>query len=503
MKDADRLGRAIAYLVTGDGTDSKFRAVKRFYATVIAGMHRKSVPDMGTLGVQVTRHGIELIYDPEVVETLSMEKLAVILEHEALHVLLGHIPRTLEMYAELPSSVSAERFKLIQRIFQVCADLAVNSLLLKDAGWIKTAEEFPGLTPEGVEKIYAKYGDVSTIPPAQSMEEYVHLFMKPEMFERFQSHELMQEIEALSTLHDLWSEAECESTGGGGGPGEGLPKNGSGSGNEGKDEEDKGNGAGNAKTAKKASEDLVKSALGRSPTELKATADMLRRKISAIVQKAVKQMGKAWGNMPGYLTSLVASLVVDRQISWQQVLDNMIRQSMQGDLTREFHERDNGLAIVSRQTGVLPNFGLLPDPTYRLILFFDTSGSVSDAELSHLRSVLHALMEINDTMYVRVIQGDTEIHFDEEFRGSDQIPDKMHGRGGTDFDAYFQYMQKYTQDPWTKPDLIIVATDGGCGPVAHKYRTDVPVIWLLTVGPDSHEHKAIVESRFGSIINIR
>lgn len=502
MSDKDYLGKAMAYLVTGDGTDSKSRVVKRFYATIMAGMRRKAVEGLGTLGVQVTRHGIELLYDPEVVATLSIEKLAVVLEHEALHILLGHIPRTLDLFAELPSNISTERFNLIQRIFQVCADLSVNSLLLKDAGWIKTAEEFPGLTPEGVEKIYAKYGDVDTIPAQRSMEEYVNLFMTARMFERFQSRELMQEIAALSSLHDLWAEAcEAEGSGGEGDEGDGQSQPGQGREGEGQDAQ---NGSGNSKTAKKAGEDIVKSALGRSPTELKATAEMLRRKVAGIVKQAIKHMGeKAWGNMPGYLQSLVQNLTVDRQVPWQQILDRIIRQSMQGDLSREFHERDNGLSVVSRQTGILPNFGLVTDPTYRLIVFFDTSGSVSDAELSHLRAILHGLMEINDTMYVRVIQGDTEIHFDEEFRGKDTLPDKMLGRGGTNFDAYFEYMQKYTRDPWKKPDLIIVATDGGCSPVSHEYRTDVPVIWLLTVGPESYEHKTILDSKFGSIVNIR
>ena len=76
--------------------------------------------------------------------------------------------------------------------------------------------------------------------------------------------------------------------------------------------------------------------------------------------------------------------------------------------------------------------------------------------------------------------------------------------GGTDFDAYFRYMKKYVDDLSKRPDLIVVATDGGCSPVSLNLRFDgIPLVWLLTVGPESYESKAIRQSNYGEIIHMR
>jgi len=79
------------------------------------------------------------------------------------------------------------------------------------------------------------------------------------------------------------------------------------------------------------------------------------------------------------------------------------------------------------------------------------------------------------------------------------LPREMFGRGGTDFDAYFEHMGKYVSDDETMPDLVVVFTDGYAPAIQPELRLppEIPVIWLLT---EQHQGTHLKAAGYGDII---
>ena len=129
--------------------------------------------------------------------------------------------------------------------------------------------------------------------------------------------------------------------------------------------------------------------------------------------------------------------------------------------------------------------------------------SSSGFQSAQFREV-EAILALNDDMTVRFMQGDAAVHVDVVYKSGDKIEYKVVGRGGTDFDAYFRYMNQYCADPETRPDLAIVGTDGCCPPVraANRLPEDVPVIFLLTSPPSSPWWQAIQRDGYGDLIHV-
>jgi predicted metal-dependent peptidase len=140
------------------------------------------------------------------------------------------------------------------------------------------------------------------------------------------------------------------------------------------------------------------------------------------------------------------------------------------------------MAMAEEDASIIPALGLIRDPCYRVFFCVDTSGSMNEESLRIAASELTHLLRADEDMEVRYIQGDADVHYDKVFHSGDTIPGDVVGRGGTDFDAYFQHMAQYVRDDETCPDLVIVYTDGYAPEVAHhnKLPPDIPVIWLLT-----------------------
>ncbi len=161
------------------------------------------------------------------------------------------------------------------------------------------------------------------------------------------------------------------------------------------------------------------------------------------------------------------------------------------------------MAMAEEDASIIPALGLIRDPCYRVFFIVDTSGSMDNESLKIAASELTHLLRADEDMEVRYIQGDAEVHYDEVFHSGDTIPAEVVGRGGTDFDAYFEYMAQYVRNDESCPDLVIVYTDGYAPELdrSNWLPPEIPVIWLLTphgsapenygeviVVDDSHNH---------------
>ena len=89
--------------------------------------------------------------------------------------------------------------------------------------------------------------------------------------------------------------------------------------------------------------------------------------------------------------------------------------------------------------------------TSRLLVAFDTSGSVSDSQLESFATELNGMI---DHVQVDFVQFDTVIHGEPEPYSKKAREIKIKGRGGTRFDPVIQMVDE------NKYDGLIVFTDG-------------------------------------------
>jgi predicted metal-dependent peptidase len=424
---------------------------KAFYAALLASCERIPNPGCGKVGIGIRSRRLILTFDPDLIGELPIRTGAIVLEHEAMHVVLDHVPRYLEFLAELTDADDRDKAKILA---SVAMDLAVNCILRHDPEYAGSG--FNGIEPEKLAAEYRELGVELDVPPEKSFEYYLKSLME---------HDEVADLEFLKKLteqlvnsHGGW--AILEDVG-----------------------------------------DIAEV----TPTELKSIAKQVRAKNKQMLRKLRDQMRRTQGLIPGDVSEWLDHYLVPDETPWWHLLDTKIKGSKPAKFRARLEEINPGMICISEQTTLIPPiWGQELDRSYRVLVWIDTSGSVSKDELGKLMSMLEALMRVDQDMEVRLIQGDTNARFDRVYTGNQNLPREAHGRGGTDFDAYFRYMKRYVDDLSKRPDLIIVATDGGCSPVSLHLRFDgIPLVWLLTVGPDSYESKAIKQSNYGEIIHMR
>ncbi len=131
----------------------------------------------------------------------------------------------------------------------------------------------------------------------------------------------------------------------------------------------------------------------------------------------------------------------------------------------------------------------------RWLAMLDTSGSMSDEDISFGISQLQALAARGSEGIVVPCDADvkwaaaTRVNKMEDLRRT-----KVVGRGGTVFDDFFANFMKHLG---TDFGTIAVITDGECGQVPLRLRPPVPVNWILT------RKQAGWSQPFGRVLNLR
>ncbi len=181
----------------------------------------------------------------------------------------------------------------------------------------------------------------------------------------------------------------------------------------------------------------------------------------SIIQAAesMRQRGK----LPASIDFLVEKL--KPKINWREVLRNFIIMKVKQDYSmlppsrRHIH---NGFYFPS----------LSGESLGTVVVAIDSSGSVSDKELSQFVSELQSLLD-SYPMNLNCFICDCEIQQDKEFRTGETIELKILGRGGTDFRPVFKKIEKN----FLNPTCLIYLTDGdGYYP---RLTPEYPVLWVL------------------------
>lgn len=159
--------------------------------------------------------------------------------------------------------------------------------------------------------------------------------------------------------------------------------------------------------------------------------------------------------------------------NWRQLLQDYIRND-KSDFTYMIPDyRYQGDVIMPSF-----QFELTGEKTDNLWFLIDTSGSVSDDALATAyNEICQATMQI-DSLEGYLSFFDTVVTKPKAFDSIEKLSEiKPTGRGGTDFNAIFEYMKNNMTDKL--PRLIIILTDGQCSFPDETAAMGVPVIWII------------------------
>ena len=192
-----------------------------------------------------------------------------------------------------------------------------------------------------------------------------------------------------------------------------------------------------------------------------AEKKLIEKQVQKILQDAKEQTVKKRGNVPGEIEGLI---VVEEftapKFDWKGYIRRFTGVSTKV-FTKKIRRKENrryednpGLKIKMRQ---------------HMLLAIDTSGSVSNDELTEFMNEIHHIHKAG--VDITVIQCDTSIRSIEPYRGKNEI--NVFGRGGTEFDPVLDYynanLKKYTS--------LVYFTDGEC---YTSVKPKSKVLWVLS-----------------------
>jgi len=208
-----------------------------------------------------------------------------------------------------------------------------------------------------------------------------------------------------------------------------------------------------------------------------AEKKLIEKQVQKILKDAKEQTIKKRGNVPGEIEGLIVlDEVVKAKFDWKGYLRRFTGTSTK-IFTKKIRRKENyryednpGLKIKMKQ---------------HMLLAIDTSGSVSDTELTEFMNEIHHIHKAG--VDITIVQCDTSIRSIEAYKGKNDL--KVHGRGGTDFDPVLDYynanLKKYTS--------LVYFTDGEC------YTSVKPrnrVLWVLS------EQSSMNEDLPGQVIRL-
>ena len=117
-----------------------------------------------------------------------------------------------------------------------------------------------------------------------------------------------------------------------------------------------------------------------------------------------------------------------------------------------------------------------------VVIAIDTSGSISDDDLTAFASELVSICDIANPEKVRILWWDTSVHgeqeFEKDYSGIAHVL-KPHGGGGTDVNC----VPKYIAENNINAECVIVFTDGYLYE-SIEWGISTPTLWLVTRNED-------------------
>ncbi len=417
---------------------------KSFYACVLGSMQKVESTEMSRMAIGLKQGRLVLYYNPNYLRETFYANAVVSLNHETIHGVLDHIPRYLE---RLSQAVTEQERSDVKRVFNVAADCDVNCLLRKDETLWSKVLNVKRPTPERVEQELREKGIEISLLPDMPLEYYIEKLLPVS--------EHLPDPSAGD--HLFWIPGE-------GGDGEAT----------------------------------------MSAEQLEGLAHLVRQTTKRMLKRAKSDFDKSHGLMPAGMQEWLDQFLAVPRVEWTTILSGIIASHRQAKAHRSIQRSNRALsAMAEEEASICPAIGKTIDNSYRIFYYEDHSGSMDEEARVKLRQEFQSLLSADDDVEVRLFMGDSLTAYDRTFQSGDEITWESHGRGGTDFNAYFKYMGQFVEDDATAPDLVIVGTDGECSPLDPELYLppEFPVLWLLTEN-NHYWRRNIEESGYGEVLHI-
>lgn len=221
------------------------------------------------------------------------------------------------------------------------------------------------------------------------------------------------------------------------------------------------------------------------------TETIVREMVKQAIEEA-KKYGR--GNTPAWMEEMIKRLF-QKPIRWQNLLRRTISEEISPEPEETFRKphrrriieqtiREVGKILESRE--VFP--GHKRQPSGKLYVAFDTSGSISSEDLSEF---LNEISHLHRGGYrdITLIHCDAVVNKTEKYNGKNEIC--IHGRGGTRFRPALDWMMKQPMKEGVKNTLIYFTDGWGENPSDdggesgyRSYSCKLHVIWVVTRSGD-------------------
>lgn len=421
---------------------------KRFYAAIANGMQKIATtdPNCPRMAVGIQHGRVVLYYNTDYLKKTFFANAEVSLNHEMIHVVFDHIPRFFEHLSRAP----AEDRDRLNWAFNIAVDCADNCIVRKEVELWKKVAHVLRWTPE----VASEKFDLQ-LEPDQAVEYYLER-LRP----KYDPALVPLCVESEDGSHKFWVLVE------GGDGKEGDP--------------------------------------GKLSTEeLQGIAHVVRAQMKQLLRHVKQDFEKGRGTMPAGVKEWLTEYLADPVVPWWDVLESQVATKRQTKPRRSVQRPNRMLqAMAEEDRRILPAVGRLVDARFRVFYFEDHSGSMAVPERTILRSEFQSLLNADEDLEIRLMMGDASTHYDKLFKSGDEITWESNGGGGTDFNAYFEYMWQYVGSDDTAPDFVIVGTDAQCPPVDVRLHLppEIPVIWLLTAAANDYWVNQIRQAGYGDIL---
>jgi predicted metal-dependent peptidase len=195
-----------------------------------------------------------------------------------------------------------------------------------------------------------------------------------------------------------------------------------------------------------------------------------KRNIAAAVgqagsEEAVKQMGQGAADLLRMFREMIAP-----RIPWQKVLREYVSETVRSRYT---YQR------ISRRSTPEILFPSMTGEHLKLLVGVDTSGSMSERDLSDAMSELKGICDNFESWDLTLLSCDTNAHVigmynSEEGDDFSSIDKNLIGGGGTDMNPMIEYGNELEE----KPSVMVIMTDGYIPPITTV--EDIDVILVVT-----------------------
>lgn len=441
------------------------------YCSVISKCRRQEAPGLGTMAVTINKDGsYKLLFDPCFNDMVKVrenwETVRMILIHEFIHLQDEHCTRSISKWMSCTSPADKEMYK---KINPYAIDFACNSTaikwelytekqLLSGKPHMEVAPGIPMLDDKG--RIVGRWRGVLptedpwNLPAGLSYERYYKILKdilndKPpkEWFKSKPKEEGQasdERVEGASSPDPQEIKDRLE-----------------------KCKEELETSKGEKRFVH--IEDLNLEELSEEELEtIKQESERISQELSGELLSELKSRGLGSSS----LARDIESRLLPPQIPWEQFLRSFVRTASLKKSRKKSIRHQNKRR---EDNGVWSPFpGKQKDKKVKLLVAFDTSGSVSDSEFLEMRNEILALHHLLSD--VTVIYCDTEIAHIEKLTSNSKLPERRFGYGGTSFNPPF----KWAIEERYNPDIIIYGTDGECNLPPEELRINKPMLWLVS-----------------------